>query len=260
MFPFRSSFLTLAFAASALFASQTPALIAQASSSSQPDAPGAASAPPAAQASAQTPAPTQGQLTVAARIKARREARRAAAIKEVYNHLYDLNIGMGYTRFTPGSSLQRVNEYSWDVGFTRYFNERLGVAVDGRGTYGSAFIGPNQYSNTAIFKPAISQYIGMIGPTYRFLINPKYSISGKIMGGGGYGNFSGDTGSFTPAGLGLYKDGPSVAISASVPIEYNVSPQLGLRVSPEYVFTNFGSTTQNSLGYTIGVVVRWGKQ
>jgi len=252
MFPFRRSFLTLAFAASAFLVSQTPALLAQASSSAQPDAPAAAQTP--------APAPSQGQLTVAARIKARREARRAAAIKEVYSHLYDLNIGMGYMRFTPGSSLQRVNEYSWDVGVTRYFNERLGVAIDGRGIYGSAFIGPNQYSNTAVYKPAISQYLGMIGPTYRFLLNPKYSISGKIMGGGGYGNFSGDTGTFTPSGLGLYKDGPSFAISASVPIEYNVSPELGLRVAPEYVFTNFGSTTQNSLGYTLGVVVRWGKQ
>jgi hypothetical protein len=254
MFPFRRSFLTLAFAASAFFVSQSPALIAQASSSAQPDAPAAAQAP------AQAPAAGQGQLTVAARIKARREQRRAAAIKEVYSHLYDLNIGMGYTRFTPGKTLQRVNEYSWDTGLTRYFNERLGVAVDARGTYGSAFIGPNQYSNSAIYKPAISQYLGMIGPTYRFLLNPKYSISGKIMGGGGYGNFSGDTGSFNPTGLGLYKDGPSAAISASVPIEYNVSPELGLRVSPEYVFTTFGSTTQNSLGYTIGVIVRWGKQ
>jgi hypothetical protein len=80
------------------------------------------------------------------------------------------------------------------------------------------------------------------------------------MAGGGYGNFSGDTGSFTPTGLGLYKDGGSVAISASAPVEYNVSPELGLRVSPEYVFTDFGSTKQNSLGYTIGVIVRWGKQ
>jgi hypothetical protein len=51
----------------------------------------------------------------------------------------------------------------------------------------------------------------MIGPTYRFLLNPKYSISGRVMGGGGYGNFSGDTGTFKPTGLGLYPDGTSVA-------------------------------------------------
>jgi len=253
MFSFGRSFLTLAMATSVFLVCPSPSLLAQASSSSQPDAPATA---PAAQA----PASNQGQLTVAARIKARREARRAAAIKEVYSHLYDLNVGMGYLRFHPGDHLQRLNEYSWDVGVTRYFNERLGVSVDGRGTYGSAFIGPNQYSNTAVYKPAISQYIGLIGPTYRFLLTPKYSISGKIQGGGGYGNFSGDLGHFTPAGLGLYPDGATVAVSASVPFEYNVSPALGLRVAPHYLFTTFGSEKQNSLGYTLGVVVRWGKQ
>jgi len=257
MFSFRRSFLTLAFAASAFFACQNPALLAQASSSSQqPAAPDAASTPPAAQA----PASNRGQLTVAARIKARREARRAAAIKEIYTHLYDVNIGMGYLRFTPGNTLQRVNEYSWDFGATRYYTERFGVSVDARGTYGSAFIGPNAASNTAVYKPAISQYIGLIGPTYRFLLNPKYSISGKIQAGAGYGNFSGDTGPFKPTSLGLYPDGATVAISASIPIEYNISPALGFRVAPHYLFTDFGSTTQNSLGYTLGVVVRWGKQ
>jgi hypothetical protein len=106
MFSFRRSFLTLAFAVSASLASQSPALLAQASSSSQPDAPAAAATPPAAQA------PNHGQLTVAARIKARREQRRATAIKEIYTHLYDAEIGMGYLRFHPGPNLQRLNEYT----------------------------------------------------------------------------------------------------------------------------------------------------
>ena len=49
---------------------------------------------------------------------------------------------MGYLRFTPGDSLQRVNEYNWNAGVTRYFNERLGVTIDGRGYYGTPFIEP----------------------------------------------------------------------------------------------------------------------
>jgi hypothetical protein len=254
MFPFRRSFLTLAFAASAFLVSQSPALIAQASSSAQPEA--------AAQAPA-TATPGTGQLTVAARIKARREQRRAAAIKEVYSHLYEAYIGTGYLRFFPGPSLQRDNEYPWNFGVSRYFNERLGATVDFRGYYGSAFVGPNASSNSFIYKPAISQYAGMIGPTYRFLLNPKYSISGRVLGGFAYGNFSGDLGSFKPSGpggIGLYPDGGSPAISVSVPIEFNVSPQLGVRVAPEYLMTRFGSTIENNRGFTSGIVVRWGKQ
>jgi hypothetical protein len=217
------------------------------SSSSQPEQPAAST-------------PTSGSQSVQARLRARREARRVAAIHDVYSHLYEAYVGGGYMRFRPGDGLQRVNEYSWNVGVTRYFNEKLGVTIDGRGTYGTSFIGINPTLNSSITNPSISQYAGMIGPTYRFILHPKYSISGRVMAGGAYGKFSGDLGPFTPAEAGLYSDGPSIALGASVPFEYNVSPGLGVRVAPEYFLTNFGSTTQNSLGFTAGLVVRWGKQ
>jgi hypothetical protein len=205
-------------------------------------------------------------MSVQARIKARREARRAAAINDVYNHLYEVYVGSGYLRFlpgdgaVPGKGLQHMNEYSWDVGVTRYYTQKLGVTIDARGTYGSAYIGPNAVSNSAITKPAISQYGGMIGPTYRFLLHPKFSVSGRILAGAEYGNFSGDIGTFTPVSLGLYPDGASVAVSASAPVEYNLSPTVGLRVAPEFLITSFGSSIQFNRGVTGGIVVRWGKQ
>ena len=206
-----------------------------------------------------------------ARLKARREQRRAAAIHEVYSHLYEVYVGTGYLRFAPGpgiapepgyahTALQRMNEYSWNVGATRYYSERFGVTIDGRGTYGSAYIGPNPITDTAVYKPEISQYTAMIGPTYRFLTEPRYSVSARILAGGAFGNFSGDLGSYTPAELGLYSNGAGLAVSASVPVEYNLSPEIGLRIAPEYLLTTFGSSTQNNLGFTGGIVVRWGKQ
>ena len=253
--------------AAVFFASlSAPALQAQASSSA-PDATAPAAPAPQAQ-----PAPqTTGPLTVQARLKARREQRRAQAIHDVYSHLYEIYVGAGYLRFFPGNGippqdgeprrgLQRMTEYNWNVGVTRYFNERLGVTIDGRGTYGSAYVGNNFKVNGGIPKPAISQYSAMLGPTYRFLLKPKYSISGRVLAGGEWGNFSGDVGPFTPADLGLWSDSASVAISASIPFEYNFSPEIGFRVAPEYLLTNFGSTIQNNRGFTGGVVVRWGKQ
>ncbi|HEY9125681.1 MAG TPA: hypothetical protein VIM62_01060 [Acidobacteriaceae bacterium] len=211
------------------------------------------------QAPQQAPATTP-PLTVQARIRARREARRAAAIHDVYTHLYEAYAGSGYLRFHPGPHLQRANEENWNIGFTRYFSERLGVTVDGRGYYGKTFTGINEGSNSFITNPIISQYTAMIGPTYRFLINPRYSVSGRVLAGAGVGNFSGDLGAFKPSDVGLYSDGASPAISLSLPVEYNVSPTVGLRIAPEYVYTRFGSETQNSLGFTGGLVVRWGKQ
>jgi hypothetical protein len=195
-------------------------------------------------------------MSVQARIKARRAQRRAAAIREVYSHLYEGYFGAGYLRFTPGSP-QRVTEYNWNVGFTRYYNERLGVTIDGRGYYGTPFVGLNQFGLT---KPAISQYAAMIGPTYRFYLQPKYSISGRVMGGYAYGNFSADTNGFGSVALGLYPDGSTFAADASVIVEYNLLPNIGLRVAPEGMLTGFGSTLQKSLGFTGGLVYRFGKQ
>ena len=100
----------------------------------------------------------------------------------------------------PGPNLQRATLYSWDTALTRYFNERLGVTLDGRGYYGTAYVGLNP---TSITRPAISQYGVLVGPTYRFYLRPRYSLAGRVMGGLAEGNFSGDTSGFGTQELGL---------------------------------------------------------
>jgi len=242
MSSFRRIALLLALALPALSALQ-----AQSSSSNAPEAPQAGKTP--------------SQLSVQARIRARRDLRRANAIHDTYTHLYEVYAGSGYLRFTPGNTLQRVNEKDWNAGFTRYYNERLGVTLDGRGSYGAAFIEP-LVANQGISKPQISQYSALVGPNYRFYLQPKYSIAGRVMAGFAYGDFSGSTSANQNLStyLGLYKDGYTYAASASVLGEYNISPNVAVRVAPEYFATGFGSTMQNSLGFTAGVVVRFRKQ
>lgn len=220
---------------------------------------------PAPADSQSQPAQNQGQLSVQARIRARRAQRRAQAIHEVYDHLYEGYVGAGYLRFLPGPSLQHVNMYDWNTGFTRYFSERLGATVDARGYYGQPFIEPTQDAMSGINKPAISVYSVMGGPTYRFYIQPKYSISGRVMAGYGQGNFTGDTNGFgslcNPNGsCALWHDGPTFAANATLFVEFNVSPSLGIRIAPDYNLTGFGSSLQNGWGYTAGLVFRFGKQ
>lgn len=252
MHSFRRLALLLALVLPALYAVQ-----AQSSSSSSNPGTQVASAPAQDQAQAQQPASqSQPQLSVQARIRARREQRRVAAIHEVYDHLYEGYVGGGFQRTHAGVP-QKVNEYNWNGGFTRYYNERLGLTLDGRGYYGTPFVGINF---SGITKPAISQYDVLFGPTYRFYLQPKYSISARVMGGYAYGNFSSDTNGFGGKALGLYPDGSTFAASASAFVEYNLAPNIGLRVAPEYFMTGFGSTTQNGLGFTGGIVYRFKKQ
>ena len=100
----------------------------------------------------------------------------------------------------------------------------------------------------------------MGGPTYRFYLQPKYSISGRLLGGWALGNFSGDTNGFPATSLGLWPDGNSFALNPSLIGEYNVSPSLGLRLTGDYFGTGFGSNIQSSFGFTGGIVYRFGKQ
>lgn len=172
---------------------------------------------------------------------------------------------MGYLRATPGPDAQRLTYYSWETGLTRFRNERLGYTFDGRGYYGTAFVGLNA-SNKSRY--AVSQYDMLFGPIYRFYLQPKYSISGRVMGGGAYGNFEGDTNGFknlcnlVPGQTSclLYPSGWTYAASATVIGEYNLTPSVAFKLAPEYFFTGFGSTVQASRGFTIGMIYRFGKQ
>jgi hypothetical protein len=267
-----SSFRRFALLLALVFAAATAAQAqGSTSSSSQTD-----HAQPPSMA-AQDAAQSQGAISVQARIRARRAQRRAAAIHEAYAHRYEAYTGMGYLRFVPGPGypaspgvahgpgLEHAHEYAWNVGVTRYFDERLGLTVDGRGYYGTAYVylepdNPNYVPG--MNNPAISQYAALAGPTYRFYMQPRFSVSGRVLAGIEKGNFSGDTNHSTTlaTNLGLWPDGYTFAGSASIPVEYNLTPKIGLRVVPEYYFTGFGSTVQYTRGFSTGIVYRFGKQ
>lgn len=205
----------------------------------------------------QTPELNPQQQTVQERIRARRAQRRAAAIHDAYSQRYEMYLGMGYLRFQPGAYRQRLTFYAWDVGATRYLNERLGITAAGRGYYGTAYVGLNQYGLT---RPSIAEYNAMVGPTYRFYLQPRYAISGRVLGGYAHSNFSADTNGLGSQTLGLWPDGGTFAASAAIIGEVNITPGFALRLAPEYFLTGFGSTTQYSRGFTGGFVYRFGKR
>jgi hypothetical protein len=231
-----------------------PVVLAQ-SSSSNPQTPDAGQQPAAEPQS-------QGEISVQARIKQRREQRRAAAIHEAYEHRYEAYFGPGYLRFEPGATLERAHEYAWDAGVTYFLSDRLGVTGDVRGYYGSAYVYNNSVTNSAITNPEISQYAFLAGPTYRFYAHPRYSVSARVMAGVADGKFTGDlSNSETLAlALGLWPNAYVFAASAAVVGEYNVTPRVGVRLAPEYFPTGFGSKFQSSLGFTGGVSYRFGKR
>jgi hypothetical protein len=214
----------------------------------------------------QTPSLTQQEMTVQERIRLRKEQRRQQAIRDTYSHRYDWYLGMGYLRFTPGKYLQKVTMYGWDTGMTRYLNLHLGITADARGYYGTPFIYPNPNpTNGAITRPAISQYDFLAGPTYRFMLHPKYSLSLRGMGGYAMGDFTGDTNGFgticySGSNCYLWPDGGTYAFDGALLGEENVTPAVALRLGVDDFVTGFGSTLESGVGFTGGFVFRFGKQ
>ncbi len=236
-----------------------PALRAQNTSPPQQQQPGA-TVPPTDQS--QNPSQQRAEVLREAqlRVNARRRQRIRQIIHDTYNHKYDIYFGGVYSRFRPGTSLQHVSEGGWDVGFVdylHYLQGNLGVAADFRGYYGTAFIGPNPYS---IFAPSISQYSFLGGPQYRFFEGQHWGWTAQILGGMGHGNFGTGTNGLPPTLIDLYPDSTVFNATAGASVDYNVSLGLGLRLTPNILFTNFGGQLQENLGWTLATVYRFGKK
>jgi hypothetical protein len=76
----------------------------------------------------------------------------------------------------------------------------------------------------------------------------------------GHGNFGTGTNGFPATLVGLYPNANTFNVSAGVPIDYNLSPGLAVRLMPNYLLTDYGSELQHNLGFTTGFVYRFGRQ
>lgn len=193
---------------------------------------------------------------------ATRLARIARTTEETYSHRYEVFGGGGYLRFRSGEYTRKNNEVSWATAFNYYFNRKLAVVGDARGSFGNArALTNNEYG---VYNPQINEYMFMGGVSYRFVMKEKFALSAQGLAGTGWGIFSGGSKGIPGVDLGLWNDGLRPAYSVGLSADYNLYPNLGVRFTPTWVGTNFvgpnGSTLQNNLGFNIGVIYRFGHQ
>ena len=220
---------------------------------------------------------------------ATRLARIRRTVADTYSHRYEVIGGGGYLRFRSGFFTQKNNEVSWAMALNYYLNPKLAFVGDSRGFFGNARQQlPLQYPQ--IVRPLINEYTFMGGASYRFYAKEKFAYSVQALAGTGWGLFSGGAKGLTGNQVGLWNDGFRPAFSLGVSADYNIYPNLALRLTPTWVGTNFagtktytgtvvtgtpgtpgytvtnvyngenGSTIQNNIGFNIGVVYRFGRQ
>ncbi len=183
--------------------------------------------------------------------------REQAIEQDTYTHKYEAYLGGGYLRFRPGPNLQHNTEAAWNAGITEWVRPKLGITGDFRGYYGTAVTNNFTYQ---VYKPSISQYTFMAGPQYRFFQSQRWSWNAQVLAGVAHGNFSTGLGALHGANVGLYPDGNKLAVSVGAAVDYNLGPALAVRLMPNYLLTTYGSDSQQNLGFTLGLVYRWGRQ
>ena len=247
--PFRPARLLLA--ALVLFPSLATALAQTDAAAQAAQQPGTQTQPSSQQQRAQVLREAQ------ARVQARRHIREQQIIQETYSHKFEAYFGGGYIRFRPGQHLQHDNESAWNAGVTEWIRPKLGITADFRGYYGVANAEDFEFQ---VFEPSISQYTFMAGPQYRFFEGQHWGWSAQVLAGVGHGNFGTGTNGFPATLVNLYPDGNVVNVSVGAAVDYNLSPNLAVRLMPNYLLTNYGSQIQENLGFTSAVVYRWGRR
>ena len=187
---------------------------------------------------------------------ANRKARVERTIAETYGHRWEAAGGGGYERFRSGKYLQQNNEITFWASTLYALNPKLGIIGEVRGAYGNAKIGNTIYN---LPNPQISEYNFMAGPHYRLRVREKYAVSAFAEGGVGLGKFAGGSKGLSAANLGLWTGDYAASFAAGINLDYNLYPNVALRLTPTYLGTTFGGSLQNSKGVNAGVVYRFGK-
>ena len=187
---------------------------------------------------------------------ANRRARIARTIDDTYSHRWEVGAGGGYMRFRSGEYKQQNNEVTFWTSGMYSLTPKLGVIGLAGGGFGSAKLNDTFVNAT---NPQIQNYDFMAGPSFRLVRKEKFSVSLYGAGGAGYGRFSTGPKDFPATTVGLWPSGTTAAYSAGLNLDYNLYPNLAVRLNPNYLGTRYGSSTQNSKGLNFGLVYRFGR-
>ena len=202
-------------------------------------------------------AEAQSQHRTRRESSANRKARIARTVEETYSHKWEVAGGGGFLRFRSGQYLQQNNEVTFWMSSMYSLTPRLGVVGEVRGAYGHAKIGNTIFN---LPNPKISEYNFLAGPSYRFVSGLRYGVSAFAEGGVGLGKFAGDSKGLSAQDIGVWTGDYAAAAAVGVNLDYNFYPNLAVRVTPTYLFTNYGSSVQHSKGVNVGVIYRFGRR
>ncbi|MGI4828611.1 MAG: hypothetical protein ACRYFU_10550 [Janthinobacterium lividum] len=207
-------------------------------------------------------APIQSR-TVATQITPQRVA--------TYDEKYEIYGGLSFMNGQAGQNLpKRYNMGGGEVMATYWLpghlGSHLGIAGDYRLEAGTTPIYPVSV-NYGLNRVLVYQNILSGGVNYRGPKNRYAAIDFHALVGATHGTFdSAITGypnrptTLTTSYVGLYSNGTSPWGAAGGSIDFNYSPKVAIRLSPDIIFEHFGTETREFASVSGGVVYRIGKR
>ncbi len=204
-----------------------------------------------------SPASAQNTHRTRRESNANRKVRIARTTEQTYGHRWEVGGGGGVLRYRSGQFKLHNNEVTFWSSAMYSLTPKLGIVGSVGGAFGSARLGNNILNAT---NPQIQEYTFLGGPSYRFVRREHYSVSGYVTGGVGWGRISTGPKDFPPEtpGIDLYPSGFRPAFSVGANFDYNLFPNLAVRITPNYLGTTFGGSLQNNKGINAGIVYRFG--
>jgi hypothetical protein len=193
-----------------------------------------------------------------------------------YDNKWEMYGGLGFSHFKSGPTLaQGANLGGFDAQATYWLTGRLGATANLRGYYGTQGVDPNKYG---VGGPFVFEHLFLGGATYRLIAGEHASLNAHALVGGSYGIFSSALGNdpnnpgyaVQPRDVGMYNDGLGLATTIGGSLDLNRSPQLALRISPDWIMTRYGgyntpssvpspfvTRSQSEFGISVGILYRF---
>ena len=176
-----------------------------------------------------------------------------------YAHRWDFYGGAQYSHFNPGSAreIQANNLLGWNGTATVWLGSLVGMDASARGLYGTLQVPPNTEGIPA--NPPMSEHLFLFGPDFRMLRRQNYTFSMHTLIGAAYGSFgNGFPKGTSPQDIGIYNDKLAMALGIGASTDYNLSPQLSVRLITDWQPTHYGFLWQNEFAGSVGIVYKLG--
>lgn len=188
--------------------------------------------------------------------KAQAQAIDAPPAPVKYDNRYEVYGGLNMMTFYAGRYLQkRMINGGWEALGTYWLNNHVGLALDGRGEYGTTPVLPAPGN---VNRPLVYQHMLMLGAQVRGKRNQHFALSYHGYYGVSKGVFDKGTGGIPPQDFGMYTNRTKPVAALGIAIDANRSARWAVRFSPDMVMTHFGNEWVANLGISGGIVYRFG--